>query len=291
MIRNIKSIRFLFTLLCTCLCVLALLCPLLMVLPRTVCAASGADGGKVVDMAGLLDSEKWQVVKSLAEDLSTEWNMSFVVVTTTDAEGKSSQDFADDYYDEHGYGEDGVLYLIDLDNRNVWISTAGTMIRYLTDERIDRIIDAGYDNLGDGDYGDGLLQMMEETEYYLNQGIPQNQYNEDVETGERDYYQEPKQITGTEILLAVAAALVCGGAFFLSVNGTYKMKRKSYQYPYWEKAKVHFNRRDDIFIRQTVTRRHIPKNPPPSGGGGGGGLSSVHMSGGGISHGGGGRSL
>ena len=62
-------------------------------------------------------------------------------MTTEDAEGKTSEEYADDYYDYNGYAEDGALYLIDLDNGSVWISTAGKMIRYLTDERIDAVID------------------------------------------------------------------------------------------------------------------------------------------------------
>lgn len=40
-------------------------------------------------------------------ELTTDWNMDFVVVTTEDAEGKTSEEYADDYYDYNGYAEDG----------------------------------------------------------------------------------------------------------------------------------------------------------------------------------------
>ena len=46
------------------------------------------------------------------------------------------------------------------------------MIRYLTDERIDGVIDAGYDNLKAKNYADGILEMLNETESYLEDGIP-----------------------------------------------------------------------------------------------------------------------
>ena len=91
-------------------------------------------------------------------------------MTTEDAEGKTAEEYADDYYDYNGYAEDGVLYLIDLDNGSVWISTAGKMIRYLTDARIDAVIDAGYDNLKAKNYADGILEMLNETESYLEDG-------------------------------------------------------------------------------------------------------------------------
>ena len=161
--------------------------------------------------------------------------MDFVVVTTEDAEGKTSEEYADDYYDYNGYAEDGVLYLIDLDNGSVWISTAGKMIRYLTDARIDVVIDAGYDNLKAKNYADGILEMLNETESYLEDGIPSDQYNYDTETGK---------------------------------ISRYRLKRKTYRYPYESRAKVHFTRRDDQFRHRSITQRRIPREPPSGGGGG-----------------------
>ena len=133
---------------------------LLTLLLLLVPVSAWADGTAVDDQAGLFSQEKEQELTDRIEELTADWNMDFVVVTTEDAEGKTSEEYADDYYDYNGYADDGALYLIDLDNGSVWISTAGKMIRYLTDARIDAVIDAGYDNLKAKNYADGILEML-----------------------------------------------------------------------------------------------------------------------------------
>ena len=182
---------------------------LLMLLLLLVPVSAWADKTTVDDQAGLFSQEEEQELTDRIVELTADWNMDFVVVTTEDAEGKTSEEYADDYYDYNGYAEDGALYLIDLDNGSVWISTAGKMIRYLTDERIDGVIDAGYDNLKAKNYADGILEMLNETESYLEDGIPSDQYNYDTETGKISRY---RSITVYEAIGAAVIALLCGGS-------------------------------------------------------------------------------
>lgn len=237
----------------------------------------------VVDQADLLTDQEEAEIGSYIEEMSETWKQDYVVVTTDDAEGKDSEEYADDYYDYHGYQENGVLYLIDMDNRNVWISTSGAMIQFLTDSRIESVIDAGYGELKAGNYGQTFLFMLERTAMYMEKGIPDNQYTYNRDTGEviRHY-----ALSGWEITLAVIAALVCGGAFFGVTRARYQMKMGNYTYPFREKGRVRYTRREDLLVNQTITHRKIPKDPPS---GGGGGQSSVHISSSGSSHGGGGR--
>lgn len=255
---------------------------------NTVIAAAGQSGSNkyVVDQANLLSDREKQELEDKLQELSAKWKQDFVVVTTDYAEGKTSEEYADDYYDNNGYQENGVLYLVDLDNGNVWISTTGAMIRFLTDRRIDLVIDAGYEDLHNRNYAAGFLAMLERTDQYMEEGIPDHQYTYDVETGKISRHYA---VSAGEALAAFVIALACGGAFFGITNARYKMKIGSYSYPFHEKGQVRYTRREDILVNQTLTRRRIPKNPPSGGGGGGG--SSVHTSAGGVSHGGGGRSL
>ena len=180
---------------------------LLTLLLLLVPVSAWADGTAVDDQAGLFSQEEEQELTDRIEELTADWNMDFVVVTTEDAEGKTSEEYADDYYDYNGYADDGALYMIDLDNGSVWISTAGKMIRYLTDARIDAEIDAGYDNLKAKNYAGGILEMLNETESYLEDGIPSDQYNYDTETGKISRY---RSITVYEAIGAAVIALLCG---------------------------------------------------------------------------------
>ena len=72
---------------------------LLMLLLLLVPVAAWADKTTVDDQAGLFSQEEEQELTDRIVELTTEWNMDFVVVTTEDAEGKTSEEYADDYYD------------------------------------------------------------------------------------------------------------------------------------------------------------------------------------------------
>jgi uncharacterized protein len=246
-------------------------------------SVSAAGNTYVVDQADLLSADEEAAVGEVIDSMREEWNQDFVVVTTADAEGKESEAYADDYYDYNGYQKNGVLFLIDLDNGNVWISTSGAMIEFLTDDRIESVIDAGYPQMKDKQYRDGFIAMLEQTETYMKEGIPDNQYTYNRDTGELTYH---RSISWLEGLIALLAAVIGGGGFAWKITSSYKMKHSSYSYPYREKANVNFTRKDDRFINQVVTRRRIPKNPPSGGNG-----STTHISSSGSSHGGGGRSL
>ena len=133
----------------------------------------------VHDLAGLLSDAEVDDLEELLNDLSIYYGLEFVFVTTDDAEGLSSMEYADDFFDyNYGYGsgESGVLCLVDMDNRQIWISTTGIGITYLNDADIEYILDEVYPYLVDGDYGDVGFKFAEATEdcivdYLHNQAI------------------------------------------------------------------------------------------------------------------------
>lgn len=253
-----------------------------------------AESDYVYDYADLLTTEEEAELQSYAEAFTANWNMNFLVVTTDDAEGKSSMAYADDFYDARfpeDTEEDGILYLIDMDNREIYLSTCGNAIRYLTDSRIDHILDEAFYYVADGDYYGTFVTFFDETEDYLNQGIPSDQYNYDTETGERDYYydsyEEPKRITLTEIVIALVAALAVAGGTAGFITAKYQLKFEDFHYDAYTDSDLQLSVKQDQLINKFVTHRRIPKNNGSSGGGGS--RSSVHRSSSGRSHGGGGR--
>ena len=76
----------------------------------------------------------------MIDEAVMQYDMDIVIVITDDVKGKSSMDFADDFYDDNGYGigfdSSGLLFLVNMEDREVWISTAGTAIKVFTDARI-----------------------------------------------------------------------------------------------------------------------------------------------------------
>lgn len=273
--------------------VFALFLAFLMLLPVV---SVNAQTSYVYDEADLLTETEEAELQNLAQSMQEQWDMNFLVVTTSDAKGKSAMEYADDFYDTcfpESSEEDGVCYLIDMDHREIYLSTCGIAIRYLTDQRIENVLDAAYEKITEGDYYGTFTAFFEKTENYLSMGIPKDQYNYDVETGEREEYvpsyEEPMRITFGEFLFALIAALAAAGITVGVIVGRYQLRFEDFHYDAYTDSRVDLTVKSDRLTNTFVTHRRIPKNNGNSGGGGS--RSSVHTSSSGRSHGGGGRSF
>lgn len=243
----------------------------------------------VFDLGNLLSEEERQSLAEETEKLQEEHKMNFIVLTTFDAQGKSARDYADDFYMDQGFYEDGkkggIAFLIDMDNRELWISTAGDMRYYVSDAEVEEILDAGYPWVGDGQYYRCFTEMLDCADTVVDRGLSSKDYLID-ENGNITRY---RSITPFEILFGFAAALLAAGIPCAVILGRYKVRTGKYSYNWKSNSDVRITDKQDYFVNQIVTRRRIPKNPPPSAGGLGGGGSSIHTSSGGGSFGGGGR--
>ncbi len=220
----------------------------------------------VYDAAGVLDDDEINDLTSQAQDATevTGWNI--VLGTTDDAGGRTTMAYADDLYDEtFGINTDGIAIVIDLDNRNYYISTSGNAINTINGDRIERVLDAGYEDMLDGYYADALSAMLKKAVKYK---VDEN----------------PHLAAGDFVLASIIAA----GVFFAVVGitaGRYHLKWGTYSYDYHKEGKVQVTSKEDKFVNEVVTHHRI--HTESSGGGGGG----THMSSGGGVHGGGGRSF
>lgn len=249
----------------------------------------------IQDDAGLFSDQEISGIYEKILTLREETEMDYMVATTSDAHGYSSQDYADETYEASGLGtgddHSGMLYLIDLDNREIYISTEGQMLRYLTDERIDTILDHAYEDVVDGNYAASALTVLNDTEAFIEAGIELNQYNYSSETGKVDSYAREKAtpiIMAVLVIFAVIAGLAAALGTFFSVKGRYQLTRDTYHYPLAEKSTLKLTVSEDRLINQFITHRRIVKNPPPSAKGHSG-RTTTHVSGSGRTHGGGGR--
>lgn len=263
-------------------------------------AADQALGNRrVYDQAGLFSESQSQELESRIQVLKQDMNMDVVVVTAADAGGKSAVAYADDFYDYGGFGNhddfSGVLFLIDMDNREITVSTTGAMRRFLTDDRIEAMLDHGYGYVQDGDYAGAAGKFLEDMSYYYQKGIPGNQYLYDTETGKVSRYHS---IRWYELLLALAVSVFCGGVACLNVRREYAMKGEqkraaAYHMAYRANAQFRFGNQQDHLANSFVTQRIIQRSTGGGGGGGFGGSSSgrssTHTGSSGRSHGGGSR--
>lgn len=240
----------------------------------------------VFDEAGLLSNEQITSLETEANQLSESYNMDIVITTTNDAQGKSPREYADDYFDYGGFGVgtdfDGILFLIDMDNREAYISTSGIGIRYLTDERIERILDEVFESgLSDGDYYGATMGFLNGTRNYLQMGIPSDQYNEPEDA------VVPNKLTFFDVLVGLIGGTTTGGIFYGTTKSKYKLRNPGNAFSYRNNSIVNVVPSEDKLVDSIVTNRIIPK--PVNTNNSSSGRSSTHRSSSGRSHGGGGR--
>lgn len=118
-----------------CLMVMILVVPFAMIPSRAVHAAEAgrtSSADLVVDQADLLTDDEEDALRETLEEISARQQMDVAVVTTDDSEGKTAEEYADDFYDYNGYGygdgNDGILLLVAMDTREWHITTTGAAI-------------------------------------------------------------------------------------------------------------------------------------------------------------------
>ncbi len=270
---------------------IALLICLLLLVPCTLTYALGQTEQRVFDQAHLMGQSEIDRLESRIASMRSSYGMDFVVLTADDVKTGGSQAYADDFYDQNGFGTGsdaaGLLFLIDMANREIHVSTTGLMIRYMTDVRINTLLDAVIPYVSGGEYSEAADMALSQAEVFLKNGIPQGQYNQDEE-GNVDPYRPPvpKTVTLGEAAIALLTGLAGALILFFSVRGKYAMKGSAYSYNLQKNAAVNITGATDVYLRTQVTR--VPRASANSGGGMGG-RSSTHRSSSGRSHGGGGR--
>ena len=269
---------------------------------------TGAVSGqpRVFDQAGLFsETEIIQLEEKIAQCRKST-KMDVVIVSAYADEERSAEEYADDYYDYGGFGvgkkASGVLLLYYMDGPGqpggeCYISTTGTMINMLTDERIESILDDVYGDLGNRDFAGAAEHFLEDVKAYVKEGVESGQYTYDRDTGEIVRYHS---IRLYEVAIAVVIAGILAGSVCLDIKKRYAMKQSSREVSnslqaYRADCAFHFSVAGDKMVNKYVRSVPIPRNTSSGSGGRGhsgsssAGRSTIHTSSSGSSHGGGGR--
>ncbi len=234
----------------------------------------------VVDNANLMtDSEEAQLIEKL-EAVGNKHKCEVAVVTVNSTGGKSHRAYADDFYDYNGYGygsnDDGLLFLLDMGGREMYITTHGTGISAITDYGRERLFDEVEGYIKNGYYYDAFIEYAEIVDDYYTRyenGAP-------YDTGS-DLFD----ISFFNIIGAIGGALAVGFIGTGNMKGKLKSVRsKPAASDYVKAGSLNINQSNDIFLYRHVSRVRIQSSSSSSSGG-----SRTHRSSSGRSHGGGGR--
>jgi len=249
---------------------------------------------RVIDNAGLLDAAEESAHEETIRLLREQYEMDVVILTVNSLDGKRPQEYADDYYDEHGYGcgeeKSGLLLLISMEERDWFISTCGNAIYALTDYGIQCLGEellSGFEL----DYDAGFRMFLRALPEYFEAfeaGTPIDgyaDYSSDYYHGDQEevvYYEE--EFTPSVGLSFILGLIVAGISVLVMRMGMNTKRPKHSAADYMQKNSFHIRQRQDLFLYSKVDKVRKQENKPSGSGGG----SSVHRSSGGRRHGGGG---
>ena len=175
---------------------------------------------RLADQAGLLDTDQKESLCNTLDEISEREQVDVIIVTTNSLEGKTAQAYADDYFIDHGYGQgedgDGILFLVDMGDRNWAIATHGYAIEAFTDAGQEYIMEQVKPYLSDGDYNEAFQMFAMECDDFIMQADEAEPY---------DVGNLPKESfdVGANLLIALAVGLVAG----VLITGNMRRKLKT----------------------------------------------------------------
>lgn len=263
---------------------------LVLSLPVFVLAAE-TELPKVIDDAALLTSEEEASLAETVEVLTDTYGMDIVILTVPSLNGMSAQQYADDYYDDHGYADDGILLLLAMEEREWYFSTCGDAIFVFTDYGVDRMGETILPYLSSGDYYLAFAVWLETLPEYFDSFLREEPVDspEYYRPDNRDdvvyYDQDYKETSSVNFFVAPLVGVIAAAITILIMRGQMNTaRRQGGAAEYMKQNSYRLTVQRDIFLYSQISKTPKPKNNSTSGGG-----SSVHMGGGGRSHGGGGR--
>ena len=246
-----------------------------------------------VDNGNLLNEEEEGVLSEKLQSVSEMYNFDIVALTIGSGIVDSESDaeaYADDYYDEHGYNNDGCLLLISAD-RYWHISTKGYGITAITDYGIDVLEEEVVRTyFSEGDYSIGFYKYADLIEEFLIEAkngaaydVDNTYTNKQGHTYSAESMDSDSGFSVESLLIALVVAAVIAAVIALMVKSSYKPVRFSANAAdYLVDGSLHLNEEYDRFLYSNVTKTKIETESSSKGG------SSTHTSSSGSSHGGGG---
>ena len=249
-----------------------------------------AQGEFIVDDADLLTEDMEATLESQILSIQTDYDTDVVIHTTMSTDGEEIHSYCENFYLTNGYAEDGLVFVINLNNnevgnRDFYTYYQGSVYNTFGDEAYNS--DYGYVNsavlpyLADEDYYMAFQTYLKLTESYLSGEIHSGDYEgfgdgvfvgDYYTDGAIEYSSEPMSPVVKELIVIAVALIV---AFVVTAIMKSKMNTaviKTEASDYMKHGSMKVTRSLDVFTHRHVTKTAKPKNNSSgsrSGGGGG----------------------
>lgn len=224
---------------------------------------------KVYDFADLFTDEEEQQLYTKITNYINEYNLDLAVVTI-DENNKTPREYADDFYDYNDFDQQGgILFLIDMYNRKIYMSTTGEAIKMYNDYRINTALDEVYTYMSDEEYYEGTSSYIDKISDYAKKGVPTSN-NEEKSLTSSIFMSLLIGLIGTAIIMAIL------------IFKNRMVKKATTAREYLNKNSIKIQNMGEILISSNTTKHEIDHSSSGS---------STHTGSSGSSHGGGGHSF
>ena len=247
----------------------AILTLFLMAVIPDISFAAGS-GSRVVDNAGLLTESQRNDLSNKLDNISSKYGVDVVIYTDTTLNGKTPQACADDFYDAGGYANDGIVFMLNMEDRDWAFSTKGFGITAFTDAGQEYIFENIKSYLSDdlfykafdkfADYADDFIKHAKDGKPYDKGNLP----------------KKPFALV-RDAIIAVLAGLGVGGLRAGSLKSETQTLKRATKASSYLQGNVMLTGQNEVFRGSRMA-------PVQRSGGGGG--SSTHTSSSGETHGG-----
>lgn len=247
-----------------------------------ISAFAAGDLPRLVDEADLLSDEEEMKLHKMLDEISVRQQTDIVVVTVDSLGGASPVEYADDFYDSHGYGfgddKDGILFLISMEERDWYVSTTGFGITAVTDAGLEYMSDNFLDDLSDGEYAAAFTAFAGLCDDFITQARSGEPYD-------AGHLPKPPFRFVINFFITFGIGFLIALIAVSTMKGRLKAVRcQSAADCYVKSGSLQITRSNDLFLYRHIDRRERPKDNVSSSIGG----SSTHTSSSGRTHGGGG---
>lgn len=159
------------------------------------------------------DAEEAELEKRI-EQFQADVQADAVILTEQDGSVNDPELRAQDFYDANGFGlgsnRSGVILYINMETRDVVACASGETKYVLLNTDLDTVIDAGYDELADGEYADSMHAMLGKATSVIKRHEVSGEYENGQYTGAHTAPDD--QPLGGYPIVFLVAAVVAGSA-------------------------------------------------------------------------------
>jgi uncharacterized protein len=217
-------------------------------------------GAYFVDDAQLFDANQEQELLTYFENLSNDLGVEVIGVTTNDMNGNDAESYARQYYYDYDYDSDGIIMMIDMEDRSWALVSMGDLRNAFVRDVRDQMSNAFVPYLSGGDYAEAFKQYGADvsTYYQLYENHGAAYYDE----LDKLYYEQNK---GTIFMMGAGGGLLLGLiiAFIVRMSLVKQCKMvemKPQARDYLIKNSMRMRTSQDYFLYSNVIRTARPRD-------------------------------